>query len=831
MLRLALSTVRVRWPALVGAFVALLIGVALAAVTASLMAGALSASSAGRYSNLDAVVSANGTISLGPDAGRIDPYPRPPMGNAVVARVQAVAGVHAAVSDLAFLASATDSTGRELSAPGAKRLLGHGWSSRKLTPYTLVEGTAPHRDGEIVVEQRLDVRTGERLRVTTPAGVSTFHVSGLVSANNAGDRSQGAFFFEDDLAPRLALLTGRVNAIGVLADPGVDPGSLHDRLQATLGSQYKVASRNNASSADAGDPRAEQRDTTIFVAAMLAANGGAVTIFVVAGIFGLMIAQRRRELALFRALGATPRQVRRMIAAEAFVLAILAGLAGCGAGVFAARSIASVLVQRGIAPDALRPDSGFVPMLIAFSVGLVLAESAVIAAAFRAGRVRPGEALRDASDGRERLGIVRGLLGLAIVAGGAIPLLLVGGLPFTTLVVPMAIVLAIGIALLGPLVLALPAAALSRPLRRLSVTGMLASTSMTSGRRRVSAVAAAIALVVAIAGSQIVLTASSRAAAQHETAERLTADRVLVSNGPGLPVSLERAVRGLRGVTGAVGVIPLDVYIMNRRLETSGEPRNAAGIDLQRARRMLDLGVREGSIARVRGNTVAISTQFAGDSQLGVGDTLRVRLPDGADAQVSVGAVYRWSAALGDLVFGASFAHRHSVVGLDEAIYVTGGSAADIGLRQLAERVPTAAVLTRGEYLDEVDSSLQQQAWIVWLLIVLVAGYAAISVVNTAAMVVADRRHEIRLTRLVGTTRGQVLRMITWEAAVTTAVGLTAGAAIVAAAVWRLPATQPDWHVVVPLRLFAPFLVGAALLSVVAAIAPTLLALRRPVAR
>ena len=148
------------------------------------------------------------------------------------------------------------------------------------------------------------------------------------------------------LAPRLALLTGRVNAVGVLADAGVDPGALRDRLRDTLGTGYKVAGRNNASTADAGDPRAEQRDTTIVVMAMLAGNGGAVTIFVVAGIFGLMIAQRRRELALFRAVGATPGQVRRMIAAEAFVLAILAGLAGLAVGVLAAGPIASMLVER-----------------------------------------------------------------------------------------------------------------------------------------------------------------------------------------------------------------------------------------------------------------------------------------------------------------------------------------------------------------------------------------------------------------------------------------------------------------------------------------------------
>src|SRR4051794_80740 len=120
MLRLALSTVRVRWPALVGAYTALLVGVALAAVTASLMAGALSASSAGRFSNVDAVVSANGAISLGPDAGSVDPHPRPPMSNAVVPRVQSVAGVRKAVQRCRVLRqragpqrSAGDGVGRQ----------------------------------------------------------------------------------------------------------------------------------------------------------------------------------------------------------------------------------------------------------------------------------------------------------------------------------------------------------------------------------------------------------------------------------------------------------------------------------------------------------------------------------------------------------------------------------------------------------------------------------------------------------------------------------------------------------------------------------------------
>ena len=121
----------------------------------------------------------------------------------------------------------------------------------QLTPYTLVAGTAPrdHRP-DVVVERRLDVPVGARLRVTTAAGVRTFRVSGLVDAHGAGDRTQAALFFQDTLAPRLARLTGRVNAVGVLADTGVDSGALRDRLRDTLGTNYKVAGRNNASTAE-----------------------------------------------------------------------------------------------------------------------------------------------------------------------------------------------------------------------------------------------------------------------------------------------------------------------------------------------------------------------------------------------------------------------------------------------------------------------------------------------------------------------------------------------------------------------------------------------------
>jgi putative ABC transport system permease protein len=788
------------------------------------MAGALSASSSGRFSNVDAVVSAKSALTVGSatDPQHVDPHPRPPLAVGLVARVAAVDGVAAAVGDVTFSAE----SGR-LSAPAVRRSFGHGWASRTLTPYALVAGRGP-RAGEIAVEQRLGAGVGEHVRVSTPAGARTFRVSGLVDAHGKGDRTQAALFFADATASRLALRPGLVDAVGVLAAPGVDPALLRHRLQAALGKRYAVSGRDDASTADAGDPRADQRDEAVSVMAILAANGAVVTIFVVAGIFGLAVAQRRRELALLRAVGATPRQVRRMIAAEAFLVAVVAGIAGCIAGVLAAGPIATMLVDRGIAPEGLRPHAGWVPLLVAFASGILVSEAAVLAAASRAGRVRAGEALRDASLGRERLGLLRGALGLLTVGGAIVLLLAVHGLATLAAVVPLAIMLAAGAALLAPVVLALPAGMLSRPLRGLGPSGLLASTSIATGRRRVGAVSASIALVVAIAGSQIVLSATSRAAARHETGERVLAAQALVSNGAGLPPRVERAAGRLPGATGAVGVIPLDIYVMNRDLVDNGTPKAAAGLDVPHAAGLLDLRVRDGSLAGVGGRRVAISTQFADENGLGVGDTLRVRLPDGAQVPVRVGATYRLAAALGDLVLPAALARRHASTPLDEAIFV-GGHPDREQLRQLASQVPTAEVVTRSEYLRGVDSSVQHEAWVAWLVVFLIAAYAAISIVNTAAVAVADRRREFRLARLVGSTRGQVMKMVAWEAAVTSIVGLAAGAAIVAAAVWRVPATQPGWHIVVPHGQGALLLVGTGLLAIAAAVVPTLVATRRPV--
>ena len=210
------------------------------------------------------------------------------------------------------------------------------------------------------------------------------------------------------------------------------------------------------------------------------------------------------------------------------------------------------------------------------------------AAAWRAGRVRPAESLREALLEPRGLGPVRWLLGL-LAAGGAAALIVtvpVGG----ALAGPAALLAAVGVALLAPVVLGFPAAALSYPLRTGGgAPGLLASAAITANRRRAGAVAAPIALLVALAGTQAIVDATTRATLQETTAQRVHAPYVLVARaGDGLPASTAQLARKLPDVTAAAGIMPTTVFLLDPGLDDSREPvarrRARPGYRTRRAR-------------------------------------------------------------------------------------------------------------------------------------------------------------------------------------------------------------------------------------------------------
>jgi putative ABC transport system permease protein len=226
----------------------------------------------------------------------------------------------------------------------------------------------------------------------------------------------------------------------------------------------------------------------------------------------------------------------------------------------------------------------------------------------------------------------------------------------------------------------------------------------------------------------------------------------------------------------------------------------------------LNLGVVAGSLGDVRGDAIAISRVVARDGDLEIGDVVRARMADTAPRTLRIAAIYERAAGLGDVVLDPAVARLHGAAASPDAVFVDG-------------RAPRGA-LTRSAYLRTAEATDQAQSWAVWLIIGLSAAFAALALVNTAAMATAERRDELATLRLLGGTRGHALRIIALELAPTVLVALAAGAGVVAIAVVGVPRGVDGIDLVVPGALLAAMAGGATALGLAAGAVSARFALR-----
>src|SRR5215217_2647042 len=351
MLRLALLSARGRLGTFVGAFVAL------AASSALVMAGGMPFQSAlrthppvERYAGAAAVVTGQQIVGKDHDVplgerARVD--------SALAARLAAVHGVRAAIADVSVPARL-----------GTRTTTAHGWRSAALTPYALSTGRAPARPREVVTGYPAEL--GAKLRLASTEASRTVTVVGVARPRHPV-RQRTAIFVTDGEAARLAGHPGRVDAIGVLAVPGFDAS----RLRAASG---RAAVLSGDARGKAEYPELQQARTTLI--AVTASFGGLalfIAMFVVASTMGLSIQQREREIALLRAVAATPGQVRRMIAWEAAIVGLLGSAAGLWPGARLGQALGEGLVRHDIAPADFSVSAGWLPIAVTIGGGVLVA--------------------------------------------------------------------------------------------------------------------------------------------------------------------------------------------------------------------------------------------------------------------------------------------------------------------------------------------------------------------------------------------------------------------------------------------------------------------------
>ncbi|MER5361838.1 FtsX-like permease family protein [Streptomyces sp. NPDC002785] len=816
---LARAAVRFKPSSFVGTFVALLLAAAIVSACGILLETGLRASvPADRYAKAPVVVAADQQIHMivGRGDGEYDagaPVPDTArLPESLVGRAASAPGAAAAIGDVTYSV-------RQDSTP----LTAHGWGSAALTGTRLLTGDAP-KAGEVVVPAGTKGRIGEKITLDTPAGVREFRVAGTTA-------TEATVWLADRQAVQLSGHPGRVDAIAVLADRGTPDDTLADQV-------HKAVGHTAAAKIHTGDNRGAVENSALAGAKeLLTGLGGSfggvatmVAVFTSAGTVALSIGQRSREFALLRAIGATPRQLRRSIATEALLVAPLAGALGCLPGIALARWWFGQLQDKGAIPEAVGLQISWLPLTIATAATMVTALSAGYLAARRPAKMKPGLALAQTAVEGAPFGWIRTPLGVAALIGGGVFASIAGSTTGddaanAALGVVMLFMLAVG--LLGPLIARICAAVIGLPLRVAGASGSLAAANSRTNSRRLASAITPIVLAMAFSSTLVFMHTSQERVTAHQQRDAVIADHI-VSAPAGLASDATDRAAATPGVSTAVGLLRSSVLVP---IESAGDLslRSAStqgvigsGGDLAKVQ---DLDVRTGSLAGLRPGTVAVDTTLAHSAKVSTGDRLALRLPDGTKASPKIVAVYGRGLGTSLVTLPAA----------DLKAHVASPYASDV----LVRATPTAAqkltalgtVTDPSGYAAAQDKDRELNAWANTIMAAVLGGFAAVAAVNTLVMTVLDRRSELTMLRLIGSTRRQVMGMIRWEALLVTSAGAVLGTAIALATLVPMMKGLTGESPYIPPMLYGSFVAAIVGLGLAAAMIPARATLRSTAAR
>ncbi|WAL98683.1 FtsX-like permease family protein [Streptomyces sp. Je 1-369] len=860
-LNTTLQTLRHRWPTFVGSFVALSLGVALIAVMGLALASSQDAPPRGpeRFAVAPVVVKGQDTLTVPTSLDdRTQKLAQPrPVPDGVVAKLRRLGTV---VQDRSFTVRAER---------GPADLVGHPWSTAAFAPYELDAGRAPRAADEVVVSGDW-ARPGTRLRT----GDGTVRVVGTV----AGLGFESAVFYTDARAAQLSprslqlvvdadasavreavrgsgddgdggqvltgkgaqVLTGKEAQVltgkGATALTGKGAAVLTRKGAAVLpGNGAQVLTGDARRYADA-DPDRDSEALTAMNAMFGTAGGvtGFVSVFVVASTFAFAVAQRRREFGLLRTAGATPGQIRRMVATEALVVGVLASAAGCALGSYGAPKLAAWAVHESLAPRWFTIGDYTWPYHLAFWTGLFVALCGAVAASWRAGRTGPTEALREASVDARAMTWGRWLVGSVLLATAAVTLVLAlvtspGDLLQRKTYISRPMLLITAVALLAP-VLVRPLARLLAwlPARLPGAGGMLVRENAAAGVRRTAAVAAPVLVTVALAGSLLGATATLGGAKATEIRERTAADFVVTPAGDaGFDAATLKRLRAVPGGTAAAASSSSAVYVLEDGVALIKSDARAVEPGPFAATARLPLTA--GKVRDLDDDSIIVNEEWARHT---VGERVDVWLGDGTRKSLEVAAVMTTGTGNNGVYVTPRNAPTAPVDRVDVRL-APGADPATVasGLRA-AVRASGGEVLTRDAWVRAMSPETNRTTRTgLFMVLGIALLYTGISVANTMVMATSDRVRELAVLRLAGATGPQVLRLVGAEALMVVMVGGLLGALVAAlnlVGMWSALGLLSVWtSIEIPWATLGAVLGACAVLAVISAVAPAGLALRR----
>ncbi|MEV7071157.1 FtsX-like permease family protein [Streptomyces sp. NPDC093990] len=826
MFRTALRNVLAHKARLLMTVLAVMLGVAFVSGTlvfTNTISEAYQKSSAKGFDQVDVAVTPDWDEDKGNTIGK-----RHELTQALLDRSAEVPGASNAIGVVSGFTAIADKEGKLIG--GGFQSQGGNYYGDKDPRYPLAEGTAPHGANQVAIDsetaKRAGYKIGDTVRISVDGPVLEPVVTGIFTTDDGNVAAGGSLaLFDTATAQKLFGKPGTYDEIDVKAAPGTSQAALRAALDKALpASQVET---------ETGEELAD-RQAEMIAASMSGLKQGLLVFagialfvgtFIIANTFTMLVAQRTKELALLRAVGASRRQVTRSVLIEAFVVGLVAAVTGLVAGIGIGAGLRSLMGTF----DATVPDG---PLVItpgtvgaALAVGVLITMLAAWLPGRRAAKIPPVAAMSSVhAKATTKSLVLRNTLGALFSGAGVAVVLAATTMEGSDGQAPMglgAVLLIIGVFILTPL-LSRPLIAAAAPLMRVfGISGKLARQNSVRNPRRTAATASALMIGLTLITGMTVMAGSLQKSIDKMASAAVKADYVVsMANGNELSADVERKLAKAEGVT---AVSPL----RNAPSRIDGETEYLTGVNGPAIGKLTDLKVDSGAF-EVGGARVVVDQDTAKSHGWKAGSAFTVHYEDGKAQKLTVAGIYEGNELIhGIMVDTATLDPHLSDVSDMQVMLKTSGGASDTTKDRLEKVLGTNPAIKVQDKKDLSESIAQMFTLMLNMLYGLLAMaviVAVLGVINTLAMSVFERSQEIGMLRAIGLDRKGIKRMVRLESLVISLFGGVLGIGLGVFFGWAagelLGSKMATYELVLPWARMAVFLLLAATVGILAALWP-----------
>jgi putative ABC transport system permease protein len=785
------------------------------------------------YAKTDAVISGKNALSSNNDNGLPPSFPESLLG-----RVDKLPGVAAASGGISDYAHLVGHNGKVISGGGAPGLAFsvHPGGDQRFNPLTLTSGTWPTGDGQIDIDahtaSKEHYEVGDSIGVIARGPVQQYRIAGIVKiggVSSLGGTTMAIFDFST--AQKIFHKQGLLDSIDIAAKPGIKPSELVNEIKPILPPTAQVRTAQ-------GEAQQATKDTNGFLSIIndfLLAFGGValfVGTFVIANTLGITIAQRTRELATLRTLGATRRQVLGSVLLEAFVIGVFAAVVGLFLGLGLAKGLNKLLVHFGL--DL--PQAGTVfatrTIVVALAVGIIVTLLAALRPAIRATRVAPISAVREGAilptSRFARFSAAAALLTIAAAVALMLIGLFVGGLSTKERLIAIGVGAAavfLGVAMLAKTLVPPLAHVLGWPATRIGgAAGALARGNAMRNPQRTASTASALMIGLALVTLVSVLASGLKTTFENAVNQVFTGEYAVTATDNFSPISVASA-NALKKVPGVQVVSGVRAGQGRAYGDNIGVTGVSGDID-----RVVSVKWQAGSQAtpgQLGEDGAFVAKDYAKKHHLTAGSPIAVETPTGKTMNLVLKGIFtppKGGSPYGDVTISTErFDHEYQnpqnvYAFVDVAGGVTAANTAK--LTNALKAFPDAKVATESQFKKNQEKGINQLLSLLYVLLSLSIIISLFGIVNTLVLTVFERTRELGMLRAVGMTRRQVRSMIRHESVVTALIGAALGIpvgivlAIMVGRAIKYPAFTVPWVTLVI------FVVAAIVAGIIAAIFP-----------